>query len=855
MGKRSWDELDAILDEALDLPSEERSGFLDRLHLDPAERARLDKLIAAAESDDDTLAAGGVLEGRLGADVAALLGEDREEGAPDSIPGYRLLSRIGSGGMGHVWEAEQFDPVRRRVAVKIIRPERDTDRVVARFESERQTLALMNHPGIAQIFDAGVTESGRHFFTMEFVDGRPLSVFCDEHRLSLRARLQLYVEVCDAVLHAHQKGVIHRDLKPSNVLVTRVGGRAVPKVIDFGIARLAEGVLERQTLLTEAGMLIGTPEYMSPEQAGAAPADVDTRADVYALGVLLYELLTGVLPFERPGSSPVELAGFFAELRETEPTRPSRRVEGLGEKALPAAVARGTEPAALARALRGDLDWIVTTALEKDRERRYASVAELAADVTRHLRDEPVGAGAPTATYRMVKFARRNRGLLTAVAAVFAALVAGLVGTATGLVRAREEAERARTQAAITEAVNAFFNDDLLAAVAPGNQGRDVTVSEVLDTAAAGLEGRFPDQPEIEASIRHTIGDTYTRLGRLDDAAPHLERAVALREAALGADDPATLDSVHALGELRFYQGRVEDADELLHRCFEGRERALGPDDPRTLSALSDLGAVAQARGDLDDAEEHYRTAYARARSALGDDDPAVLSMEHNLGALLHERGQLEEAEALLRRALEGSRRQLGDEHPDTLSTLSLLGSVLRDSERLEEAKPLYVEAHAVRRRVLGEEHPSTLLSANNRAMLLFDLGQLEEAEEIQQSTLETQRRVLGNDHDATILSLGNLGSILTRLGRGAEAESLFVEAVERCRHTLGHDHSLCGNTLRKYARCLVALERYPEAERRYREAYAILLAAYGEDHPSTKRTAEELAELDGRRAHSAVNP
>jgi tetratricopeptide (TPR) repeat protein len=615
-------------------------------------------------------------------------------------------------------------------------------------------------------------------------------------------------------------------------------------VIDFGIARLAEGSFDRESLLTEIGMVVGTPEYMSPEQARASPADVDTRADVYALGVLLYELLTGALPLERPGSNPVALAGFFAELREAEPPRPSQRVEQRGEKSLPAAVARGAEPLVLARGLRGDLDWIVMKALEKDRSRRYGSVGELAADVDRHLKDEPVVAGPPGATYRLAKFARRNRGLLAAAAAVLLALLAGLVGTATGLVRARQEAENARTQAAITEAVNAFLNEDLLAAVAPGSQGRDVTMSEVLDTAASRLEGRFTDQPEIEAAVRHTIGDTYTRLGRLDDASPHLERAVALRSEARGADDSSTLESVHALGELRFYQGRVEEADGLLHRCFEGRERTLGPNHPRTLAALSDLGAVAQARGDLDDAERHYRDAYSRARSALGEDDPSLLSMEHNLGALLHDRGVSGEAERWLRQALEGSRRQLGNDHPDTLSTLSLLGSVLREADRLEEAEPVYEEVYGARRRVLGDEHPATLLSANNLAMLQSDLGRLEQAEALQRSTLEAQRRVLGEDHDATILSLGNLGSILRKLGRPAESEALLEEAVERCERTLGKEHSLCGSTLRKHGRTLVALKRYPEAERQLLRAHAILVAAYGEEHPSVSRSAADLGGL-----------
>ena len=629
------------------------------------------------------------------------------------------------------------------------------------------------------------------------------------------------------------------------MLVSRVDGRPVPKVIDFGIAKaMADGALEEAGASDRGLLVIGTPEYMSPEQAGRSTADLDMRADVYSLGVLLYELLTGRCRSSGRAPAPWRSAGFFSELRETEPPRPSRRAEGLGEQALAVAVSRGTEPTALPRILRGDLDWIVMKALEKDRARRYGSVGELSADVGRHLRHEPVSAGPPGTVYRMGKFARRHRGLLAASAAVLLALLAGLVGTVTGLVRAREEAERARTQAAITEAVNAFLNEDLLAAVAPGSQGRDVTMQEVLDAAAAGLEDRFPDQPEVEAAVRHTVGDTYIRLGRLDEASSHLERAVALREQTLGADDPSTLDSVHALGELRFYQGRVEDADALLHRCFEGRERSLGPDHPQTLSTLSDLGAVAQARGDLDDAERHYRDAFERARAALGGDDPIVNSLQHNLGAALHERGQLDQAEEWLRRALAGSRRHVGDDHPDTLSTLSLLGSVLREARRLEEAEPIYQEALAARRRVLGDEHPRTLLSANNLAMLQLDIGKLEEAEALLRSTLEVQRRVLGEDHDAVILSLGNLGTILTRAERAGEAEALFAEALERCQRTLGPDHSLCGSTLRKYGEGLVALKRYSDAERRLTEAHAVMLAAYGEEHPDVIRSAVEVAKV-----------
>jgi non-specific serine/threonine protein kinase/serine/threonine-protein kinase len=848
-----WQRLDAILQEALDLAPEERDDLLHRRCPDPADRERLEQMIAAAEGEDATLATGGALRGALGEEVTALL----DEGArPDNIPGYHLLRPLGSGGMGDVWEAEQREPVQRRVAVKIIRPGADTAQVVARFESERQTLALMNHPGIAQIYDAGVTDSGRPFFAMELVHGAPVTRFCDEARLTIPERLRLFGEICEAVQHAHRKGVIHRDLKPSNVLVTKIEGRPAPKVIDFGIARLVESSATEGTMLTEAGTVIGTPEYMSPEQAGAGPGDVDTRSDVYSLGVLLYELLTGSLPFERRDSTPAALADFFQDVRRTELAWPSKYVSRLGDAADAAASDRKIDRATLTKALRGDLDWITTRTLEKDRDRRYESAGELAADLQRHLRHEPVVASPPGAAYRFRKFVRRHRGLIATSAAVFIALLAGLAGTVTGLVRAREQAERAGTQAAIAEAVNAFLNEDLLAAVAPGSQGRDVGMREVLDTAADRLEGRFADQPEVEASLRRTMGRTYLALGALDEAASQLERAVTLGETSPGGLHPSTLEAVHVLGEVRFYQGRADEAEELLRRAFEGRTATLGPAHALTLSALSDLGAVSHHRGNLDEAERCYREAYERARTELGESDPHVLSMLHNLGALMRDLGRLEEAEAYLRSALEGSRREYGDDHPETLATQSQLGSVLREGGQVEEAEPIYVQVYEARRRVLGDDHPSTLLSANNLAMLHMDLGRLEEAEAIQRTTLATQRRTLGDDHDGTILSMANLSALLTDLGRTDESEALIEEAMERCNRTLGASHPLCAGALRKYGECLTAQGRYPEAEAAFFEVHEVLADAYeNEGHPELVLLANafvELYEAWGRAADAA---
>ncbi len=815
MSNERWDELDAILDQALDLEPSKRAEFLRDRCSDPEQRTRLERLIQAAETEGiDDLVQAGALHKELG-----------PAPSPDAIEGYRFIRHIGAGGMGEVWEAEQLEPVRRRLAVKLVRPGLSSPEILSRFMSERQTLARMSHPGIAQVFDAGVTASDRPFFAMEFVDGRPITDYAEDAGLSLSQRLRLFTEVCDAVHHAHQKGVIHRDIKPANVLVSVVDGRPLPKVIDFGIARAVEGSLSRGTLVTEVGQIVGTPEYMSPEQAAEDPGDVDTRADVYALGVLLFELSTGALPFERRGSGPASLAGLFKDVREEEPPRPSSCASG-----------------GKSRLLRGDLDWITLRALHKDRSRRYGSAAEFAEDIRRHLRDEPVLAGPPTAAYRIKKFARRNAGLLTAVVAVLIALVAGLIGTGSGLVRARHEAKRARTEASISAAANQFINQDLLAAVAPDAQGRDVTMSQVLDAAADRLDGRFEDQPEVEATLRGTIGDTYTRLGRFDDAAPQLERSLGAFEAALGPDDPRTLDALHTLAELRYYQGRVDEAGTLLLRLVEARQRTSGPDDAKTLSAMSDLGAVAHDRGRFDEAERYYREALERSRAALGEDSTQTQTMLHNLGALLRDRGRFDEAEVFLRQSWEASRAKLGDEHPETLSTLSMLGSTLREAQRQEEAAPIYTRVFELRRRVLGDEHPQTLLSANNLAMLNKDLGQFDAAERFQRLALEGQIAALGEDHDSTILSYGNLGAILTASGRADEAEPLLAKTVTRARRVVGATHPLTGNTLRKHGDALVALDRHADAERVLLEAHTVIAGSLGVDHPDARRIAAAIA-------------
>jgi hypothetical protein len=477
----------------------------------------------------------------------------------DSIGHYKLLQRIGEGGCGVVYVAEQTEPMRRRVALKIIKLGMDTRQIVGRFEAERQALALMDHPNIAKVLDAGATESGRPFFVMELVRGIKITEYCDQHKMAPADRLRLFVQVCHAIQHAHQKGIIHRDIKPSNILVTLHDGVPVPKVIDFGIAKATQGELTDKTVYTQFQQFIGTPAYMSPEQAEMSGLDMDTRSDIYSLGVLLYELLTGRTPFDQKQLLEAGLDGMRRIIRETEPVRPSTRISSLqAEDRTSTASHCQTEAPRLVHLLRGDLDWVVMKCLEKDRTRRYETANALVMDLRRYLGGEPVIARPPSNWYRFQKAVRRNKLAFAGAGAVTAALVLATAVSAWQAVRAthaetiarrdRDAAAAARQQA---EAINRFLTEDLLFQAAPDKNARErkVTMEEVLDRAARNLDQNLEiaHQPEIKATLRLAVGNTYSKLGLLSEAERHLREALALRRTALG---PSNVDTLAAQGAL-----------------------------------------------------------------------------------------------------------------------------------------------------------------------------------------------------------------------------------------------------------------------------------------------------------------
>jgi serine/threonine protein kinase len=781
-----------------------------------------DRTFSLGPDEGGTLPLGPAGEAAAGEDLGAVIGP------------YRLVRRLGEGGMGEVFEAEQSEPIRRRVALKVIKQGMDTRAVVARFDAERQALALMDHPCIAKVFDAGATLRGRPFFVMEYVEGEPITDYCNRKRLSTRQRLELFVRVCEGVQHAHQKAVIHRDLKPSNILVGEVDGRPVPKIIDFGVAKATTQRLTELTMFTEMGQLIGTPEYMSPEQASLTDDDIDTRTDVYALGVVLYELLAGALPFE---SRELRKAGYDAIrkiIREQDPPRPSTRFSALGERATVVAEAHGSVTKRLQSELRGDLDWITMKALEKDRDRRYDTANAFAMDVRRYLGQEPVLASPPSASYRLGKLVRRNRRTFAAGAALVLMLAALAVTMTVQAGRLARERDRTAVQAAKAEKTTEFLQSMLRGITPATARGRDTKLlEEILTNTAKRTGAELADQPEVEAAIRTTLGTTYSSLGKFDAATANLQRADSLQTVFLGPGDAATLTTRRILGVTAVRMGRHAEAEPQLRAVIEAARRELGPEDPVTLTAMTDLADLLGRAGKHKEAQELCEAVIAGFGDRVHATNEVLLQAKVGLAIAYCGEVRFDEAIALASEVVAARMAALGEDHPQTLSIKGTLAYLLEYGGRPEEAIRLHEEVVATAIRIYGPEHPEVIKLKNNMAVCYERQGRPEAAEPIHRELLALNTRIYGPENPETLLSMANLGKTLTSLGRYREAETILDQALAIGERTLGAGH---GRT----SRVMTVLAELYNEQRRYRESADMLgriaiatQSNFGETHPT----------------------
>ena len=784
------DKLIEIFSEALAKASlEERNRYLAQAcGQDAALRRQVDLLLQAH------VEAGGFLR----ASVVPPESQPVGEGPGTTIGRYKLLQQIGEGGFGVVFMAEQQEPVRRMVALKVIKAGMDTREVVARFEAERQALALMDHPNIARVLDGGRTASGRPYFVMDLVKGIPITEFCDQNQLSTEARLRLFVNVCAGVQHAHQKGIIHRDLKPSNVLVTVQEGQPVPKVIDFGIAKAIGQKLTERTLFTRFEQLIGTPAYMSPEQAEWGGMDIDTRADIYSLGALLYELLTGTTPFEKETLARAALGEVRRMIREIEPPTPSMRLQGLGQRLNETAQRRHAEPSLLPRLVRGDLDWIVMKALEKDRARRYETVNGLARDVERHLDGEPVVACPPTAGYRLRKFVRKHR-VTVGVVAGFVLLLAVAAAVSTHLAiragwqkaRAEQAERKARGQVEETKAVLGFLTDKVLAAARPegqeGGLGRQVTLRQAVEAAESQIAPTFTNQPLVEAEIRNAVGQTFLFLGDYAKAIEQQQRVIALANANLEPNDAARLDYLNNLAVAYRNAERLDEALPLLEEALQRRKASVGPDHPSTVEAMNNLGVCHWRAGRVQEALALFQEALQKYKARVGPDHPNTLKCMQNLAAAYEQAGRPQEAIPLFEEALQNTKAKLGPNHPDTLLYMNNLAGAYQSAGRLAESLQLYEEALQKEKGSLGPDHPDTLQTMINLSLAYHAAGRMPEALPLVEEVAQKSKVRFGPDDPATLRAMANLAGAYSHAGRHAESEALIatgaVLATQKWRH------------------------------------------------------------------------
>ncbi|MEE9391263.1 MAG: serine/threonine-protein kinase [Planctomycetota bacterium] len=787
---------------------------------------------------------------------------DFVEMAPEDIGGRRIIKKLGQGGFGVVYLAQQETPIRAQVAIKVIRPGMASSGVIARFEAERRALERMKHPNIASVLDVGSTPDGLPYFVLEFVPGQRISDYVTDRNLSLEDRCRLIIDVCMAVQHAHEKSVIHRDIKPSNVIVTEIDGKAVPKVIDFGLAKAVRGNLTDTSALTLANEIVGTPQFMSPEQVSFGEQDVDTKTDVYSLGGLIYTLLTGVLPFGGGRLQNLSPLALEKVIRDEGPTKPSLRV--MREEGVAATKAR------LSRRLKGDLDWIIGKAMEKDRERRYHSAAALASDLQRHLDGKAVDAGPPSRIYRLKKLIGRNRVAFASLSAVLIALVATAIFSYVAAKSERQLRREAEKQLTKFESV-ASFAEQMLSGLDPAiARGADTTLlRKMLARANSSLDDDRPSEPEVEIQLRTMIGHAYLSIALGTEARQQLDRAVQLAGEHLPEPHRLRQNAESALGQVLVLQSEFEPARILFARIAAQRKKALGKDDPKTLEAQSNLGVALFSMGRYQQAYDLQKEILQRRSTVLGENHQDSVSSRNSVATALSKLDRDAEAVELLEEVLTIQLSTLREIHPRTMATINNLALSYSALGRRDDAIDKFRRLLEIKKRILPAGHPSLVISMNNLAMVYGDAAQPEKAVRMIREALKIAVGKNGKPNLRSLTLLNNLGVNLIRAGQKPEAMRVLEEAATGLSQRLDPAHANCiavwtqvaslkwelgyfeeglsiaermlklaPNKLprehrsipkihRARARCLLGLKRVAEAEASFLKAFSLAEAAF----------------------------
>lgn len=851
MDAHRYSQIEKVFSKCCDLPPDDRDAYLDDVCGDDDElRVAVENLLR-----HDSHTQGLLDSGKAGAKAvaASALSDDESDSHPETIGPYSVVRKLGAGGMGVVYLAEQDQP-RRSVAVKVLRPTLISRETRRRFELEAQVLGKLQHPGIAHIYDAGTIGNGQQrlsYFAMEYVDGVPLTEFVSKRKLGTRDILELMARICDAVHHAHQKGVIHRDLKPGNILVDNTGQ---PKILDFGVARATDADIQAATMQTDVGQLIGTIPYMSPEQVTGISSDIDTRSDVYALGAVTFELLAQKLPLDLRYRSIPEAARM---IQEDEPTR-------LGT---------------INTSLRGEIEVIVAKALEKDRNRRYQSAAEFAEDIRRYLRDEPITARPTTLIYQLRKLSKRHRGFVVGCTLAVAILIVGTILTTAFALKANFEAAKAT-------AVSDFLINDLLeSADTYLGRGRDVTVAEVAELSVANLDDAFAEMPAVRASLRGTLGRVLMRLGKFEVAEDQVRAAWQWNKLEFGPDNPQTLKLQTLLGLTLHFGGKDPEAREILEDALN-RQRKIDPSGIGEADALAAVGQLNYAMQELDQAESMFRDAHKLYETHLGAESPEAVDLLEQIGDALYNKRKLTDALDLYEQVLALQTACYGEEHFKTSVAQHNLATCLSMLGETEKSEKIFDKAIATRKIVLGEDHPDYADTLYQFARLRMRQQQPEESVRILRQVVAIQRQAYQGDHQALARAMSLLATLTSSLGNHEEALALYDEAYPMYCRVRGpessaaakvregmayvlYEHGSYEKSLeavneafdlhtkaksgkpKAYGRlqmcrglCMMKLGRLQEAKKYLLKAYSILKAEFGDEHRSTQRAGNALKEI-----------